>query len=534
MLFDDFHLFLRYTAGRRRRVHQRPLPLPVGRPAHAVPRRAPWPTCCARASPRRCALSLVVRHRATTACSPPAAGTTTPRPSSPTRTSCSQNALHPLRRDRPLLLPAVGAVRAAHPGHSSAWSPAAIRRACPSSSATSWAASTTCAASAPAPWVRASGPPAEQTPDAVLNDQTIGGNMQIIGRAEIEFPLFEQVGIRASCSRDTGNAYNLEDQYCRLRPGRRRTSRRTPASNLFDRSTSLRTSWGFGFRWFSPIGPLRFEWGLPVQAAAAARSRSSSSSPSATTSNRGQPGEFPACQAVLRITGAPCMTADALIVRSRGGRAIDAPAKRQRGIDETFRAPASLVVASSRFWSAARPRVPSMPRKLKLGYVDLQRALMETEEGRKARADLKKVFDQKQKELDEQQTELKKAWRTWRRSAPCCRPRRSRQKEAEIQGEAAEGAADLRAPPAGSVGQGAGGHRQDLRAHAADHRQDRRDRELHHGVRPDPGRADLRQAPPGSHQRGHPPLQRRRGQGRRRRRPSRGAAKPRPPAAPKK
>ena len=26
----------------------------------------------------------------------------------------------------------------------------------------------------------------------------------------------------------------------------------------------LRTSAGFGFRWFSPIGPLRFEWGLPL------------------------------------------------------------------------------------------------------------------------------------------------------------------------------------------------------------------------------------------------------------------------------
>jgi outer membrane protein insertion porin family len=27
----------------------------------------------------------------------------------------------------------------------------------------------------------------------------------------------------------------------------------------------LRASWGFGFRWFSPIGPLRFEWGLPFK-----------------------------------------------------------------------------------------------------------------------------------------------------------------------------------------------------------------------------------------------------------------------------
>ncbi|MCP4749337.1 MAG: BamA/TamA family outer membrane protein, partial [Proteobacteria bacterium] len=26
----------------------------------------------------------------------------------------------------------------------------------------------------------------------------------------------------------------------------------------------LRTSAGFGFRWFSPMGPLRFEWGWPT------------------------------------------------------------------------------------------------------------------------------------------------------------------------------------------------------------------------------------------------------------------------------
>jgi outer membrane protein insertion porin family len=26
----------------------------------------------------------------------------------------------------------------------------------------------------------------------------------------------------------------------------------------------IRTSVGWGLRWFSPIGPLRFEWGLPL------------------------------------------------------------------------------------------------------------------------------------------------------------------------------------------------------------------------------------------------------------------------------
>jgi len=28
----------------------------------------------------------------------------------------------------------------------------------------------------------------------------------------------------------------------------------------------LRRSVGFGFRWVSPIGPLRFEWGIPLDA----------------------------------------------------------------------------------------------------------------------------------------------------------------------------------------------------------------------------------------------------------------------------
>jgi len=50
-----------------------------------------------------------------------------------------------------------------------------------------------------------------------------------------------------------------------------------------------------------------------------------------------------------------------------------------------------------------------MAEEVKIGYVDMQRALNETEDGRKAKAQLKKVFDQKQKELDEQQEELKKA-----------------------------------------------------------------------------------------------------------------------------
>ena len=44
----------------------------------------------------------------------------------------------------------------------------------------------------------------------------------------------------------------------------------------------------------------------------------------------------------------------------------------------------------------------------KLAFVDLQRALEETEDGKKAKAKLKSDFDRKQKELDDKQEELKK------------------------------------------------------------------------------------------------------------------------------
>lgn len=45
---------------------------------------------------------------------------------------------------------------------------------------------------------------------------------------------------------------------------------------------------------------------------------------------------------------------------------------------------------------------------LKIAYVDLQRALEETDEGKKAKAKLKADFDKKQKDLDARQEELKK------------------------------------------------------------------------------------------------------------------------------
>ena len=71
----------------------------------------------------------------------------------------------------------------------------------------------------------------------------------------------------------------------------------------------------------------------------------------------------------------------------------------------------------------------------KVGYVDMQRALMETEDGRKARADLKKIFDQKQKELDEQQNQLKSAMEDLEKKRTLLPAEKVRATEAEIQGK---------------------------------------------------------------------------------------------------
>jgi outer membrane protein insertion porin family len=102
-----------------------------------------------------------------------------------------------------------------------------------------------------------------------LSPLPLGGNMQIIFNSEVEFPLFKKVGISGVVFYDMGNAYNLEARYC---SGLQ--SKNSSVSSKFDPcfrpleslTTGLRKSVGFGFRWFSPIGPLRFEWGIPLDA----------------------------------------------------------------------------------------------------------------------------------------------------------------------------------------------------------------------------------------------------------------------------
>jgi outer membrane protein insertion porin family len=102
-----------------------------------------------------------------------------------------------------------------------------------------------------------------------LGTLPLGGNMQIIFNGEIEFPLFKKVGISGVVFYDMGNAYNLEDRYCSgLQRQNSATSIKFDPCFRFPESltSGIRKSVGFGFRWFSPIGPLRFEWGIPLDA----------------------------------------------------------------------------------------------------------------------------------------------------------------------------------------------------------------------------------------------------------------------------
>ena len=70
--------------------------------------------------------------------------------------------------------------------------------------------------------------------------QVFGGTQQIFLQTELEFPLIPEAGIKSVFFIDAGEA---EDDFS---------------------FTELRSDMGFGFRWFSPIGPLRFEWGFPI------------------------------------------------------------------------------------------------------------------------------------------------------------------------------------------------------------------------------------------------------------------------------
>jgi outer membrane protein insertion porin family len=96
-----------------------------------------------------------------------------------------------------------------------------------------------------------------------------GGNKELLFNFELEFPIFEAVGIRGVIFMDAGNVYAQEENFFYIGKKIRSYTGDFVAGDprFFDFGKlplGLFWSVGFGFRWFSPIGPLRFEWGIPL------------------------------------------------------------------------------------------------------------------------------------------------------------------------------------------------------------------------------------------------------------------------------
>ncbi len=76
-----------------------------------------------------------------------------------------------------------------------------------------------------------------------IEPYVIGGTHKVFMNHEIEFPLIPEANIRAVAFFDIGNAWQGD------------VTRKSPA---------LLANYGWGIRWYSPMGPLRFEWGFPL------------------------------------------------------------------------------------------------------------------------------------------------------------------------------------------------------------------------------------------------------------------------------
>lgn len=71
-----------------------------------------------------------------------------------------------------------------------------------------------------------------------------GGNKMLQLNFELEIPIYNPAGFKGVAFMDSGQTFS-EAETISLR--------------------ELRSDYGFGLRWNSPIGPLRFEWGLPIK-----------------------------------------------------------------------------------------------------------------------------------------------------------------------------------------------------------------------------------------------------------------------------
>ena len=81
--------------------------------------------------------------------------------------------------------------------------------------------------------------------DSDGNPYAVGGKNEVLATMELEFPIVSSAGIKGVFFVDAGNAF---DNF----------------THGITTDTPLRYNWGAGVRWNSPMGPLRFEWGVPI------------------------------------------------------------------------------------------------------------------------------------------------------------------------------------------------------------------------------------------------------------------------------
>ena len=94
------------------------------------------------------------------------------------------------------------------------------------------------------------------SPEAGVTSFAIGGDKQFILNVELEIPILPKVGIKGVLFYDAGNVFPRGGSWFVPAPDE--------ANKKLFLPLGLYHSVGFGIRWFSPIGPLRFEWGIPL------------------------------------------------------------------------------------------------------------------------------------------------------------------------------------------------------------------------------------------------------------------------------
>jgi outer membrane protein insertion porin family len=87
-------------------------------------------------------------------------------------------------------------------------------------------------------------PTRDDVPEALRTpfDYVVGGTKKLLFTQEVEFPLIPEADIRGVLFFDAGNTWD----------------------DLSQRRPAILADYGWGFRWYSPLGPLRIEFGYPL------------------------------------------------------------------------------------------------------------------------------------------------------------------------------------------------------------------------------------------------------------------------------